>query len=105
MKFSKSQHEAIQRVFDLVAGTDRASHRSRKATLKSTYKMKRVLEAELRIKVAELEIAVFTDDRAQITREIKILKKHIRQTAEILRHIALYAADKEIAAAVTAELM
>jgi hypothetical protein len=105
MKFSKAQHEAIHRMFDLLVSTDRASRRSRKAMLVSIKKMKPRLKAELRIKVIELETAIFTDDQAKITREIKKLENDIHQTEEMLRFIAKHAADKEIAGAVTATLL
>lgn len=105
MKFSKAQNEAVLRIFDLVVGADRASLRSRKATLQNIQKMRSVLEAELRLRVVELEMAIFKDDHAKITREIKKLKKNIRQTTEFRRLIAKHAADKEVAGAVTATLL
>lgn len=105
VKFSKAQNEAVLRIFDLVVGADRASLRSRKATLQNIQKMRSVLEAELRLRVVELEMAIFKDDHAKITREIKKLKKNIRQTTEFRRLIAKHAADKEVAGAVTATLL
>lgn len=105
MKYSKTQHEAVQSIFNILVGTDQSSRRSRKVTLAGIQKMRRILEAELRIKAVELETVIFTDDQGQITREIRKLKKQSHQTAEMLRHIAKHAADKEIAGSVTATLL
>jgi hypothetical protein len=105
MKFSKAQHQAVQRIFNLLVGTDLASRSSRKAMLAKIQKLKRELEAELRIKEDELERCIFADDQDQLSKDIKRLKKEIAQTTEMHHFIAKFAADKQIAGEATATLL